>query len=310
MKKFIISLFIIVTCLPIMVSATTDTEALIESLRQQIETLRVQMLELQSQLRVASGGQEEAQEVKEELKSTIRIARHLEVGARGEDVTLLQELLASDPEVYPEGLVTGYYGPLTYGAVKNFQKKMGVEEVGVVGPKTMSKINQLLEEGAGASGNIPPGLLIAPGMQEKIRHSYQYTYNQDLPKGIAKKLQGATSTEPADDDDDDDDIVTSTPDIIAPVISNIVVTSTTTTTARITWATDEEADSVVFYDTVSPLVVSSSTLSVSSSTLTTSHDLLISDLVASTTYYYLLTSADVEGNQVTSTEGTFIIPSE
>jgi peptidoglycan hydrolase-like protein with peptidoglycan-binding domain len=302
MKKIIISLFII-TCLPVMVGATTDTEALIESLRQQIETLRVQVLELQSQIRIAGGGQEGAKEIKEELKSTIRIARHLEIGARGKDVTLLQEMLASDPEIYPEGLVTGYFGPLTYGAVKNFQRKMGVEEVGVVGPKTMSKINELLTVGAGSSGQVPPGLLIAPGIQAKISYSYQPS-GQNLPKGIAKKLQGVTSTEPVDDD------VTSTPDIVAPVITDEVVTSTTATTVNITWTTDEEADSVVFYDMTSEFVISTSTLNTSSSVLTTSHNLLIDDLIASTTYYYLLTSADAEGNRATSTEGTFITLSE
>ena len=307
MKKFIISLFIVVACLPAVVNATTDTETLIESLRQQIETLRVQVLGLQTQLRLVGENRGELQQAKEEIKSAIRIARQLDIGARGKDVRLLQEVLASDPEIYPEGLVTGYFGPLTYGAVKNFQKKMGVENVGRVGPKTMAKINELLEEGAGSSGKVPPGLLVAPGIRKKISNAYQYAQGQELPRGIAKKLEGATSTDSSDDDDDD---TTSTPDITPPVISAEMVTSTTTTTVKVTWATNEDADSVVFYDTASPIVVSSSTLSVNSSALTKNHELSIDNLMASTTYYYLLTSTDAEGNQATSTEDSFTTLSE
>ena len=307
MKKFIISLFIVVACLPVVVNATTDTETLIESLRQQIETLRVQVLGLQTQLRLVGENRGELQQAKEEIKSAIRIARQLDIGARGKDVRLLQEVLASDPEIYPEGLVTGYFGPLTYGAVKNFQKKMGVENVGRVGPKTMAKINELLEEGAGSSGKVPPGLLVAPGIRKKISNAYQYAQGQELPRGIAKKLEGATSTDSSDDDDDD---TTSTPDITPPVISAEMVTSTTTTTVKVTWVTDEDADSVVFYDTASSIVVSSSTLSVNSPVLTRNHELSIDNLMASTTYYYLLTSTDTEGNQATSTEDSFTTLSE
>ena len=85
-----------------------------------------------------------------------------------EEVKQLQELLSTDPEIYPEGFITGYFGRLTEKAVKRFQKRICLEEVGVVGPKTLSKINELLTEGAGNSGKIPPGLLIAPGIQKKL----------------------------------------------------------------------------------------------------------------------------------------------
>ncbi len=95
-----------------------------------------------------------------------------------------------------------------------------------------------------------------------------------------------------------------------PVISDVAATSTTATTTNITWTTDEDADSVAWYDTVTPLTVSTSTASVSSSDLTDEHDLLLSDLTASTTYYYLITSADEEDNRATSTEESFTTLSE
>lgn len=59
----------------------------------------------------------------------------------GKDVARLQEFLKTLPDVYPEGLVTGYFGLVTEKAVKRFQKKYGLEQVGVVGPKTREKLN-------------------------------------------------------------------------------------------------------------------------------------------------------------------------
>lgn len=61
---------------------------------------------------------------------------------------LVKELLARDPEVYPEGLVTGRFLPLTHAAVKRFQEKHGIAKpgvlgYGVVGPATRAKIAEL-----------------------------------------------------------------------------------------------------------------------------------------------------------------------
>ena len=50
-----------------------------------------------------------------------KIKRSLGRGMSGADVTLLQQILAGDKKIYPEGLVTGYYGALTEKAVKQFQ---------------------------------------------------------------------------------------------------------------------------------------------------------------------------------------------
>lgn len=73
------------------------------------------------------------------------ITRGLYQGLSGDDVTLLQEILASDSDIYPEGLVTGFFGPLTEKAVKKFQKRFGIEQVGVVGPITRGTLNNLLK---------------------------------------------------------------------------------------------------------------------------------------------------------------------
>ncbi|MHB1316830.1 MAG: peptidoglycan-binding protein [Minisyncoccota bacterium] len=77
------------------------------------------------------------------------IARSLELGMSGTDVTSLQTFLATDSSVYPSGLVTGYFGELTKAGVERFQAKNGIVSSGTpattgygrVGPQTMSAIN-------------------------------------------------------------------------------------------------------------------------------------------------------------------------
>ncbi len=67
--------------------------------------------------------------------------RQLQVGSRGSDVSSLQTFLARDPSMYPQGLVTGYFGFLTKSAVSNFQSRNGIPAVGRVGPMTLPIIN-------------------------------------------------------------------------------------------------------------------------------------------------------------------------
>ena len=57
--------------------------------------------------------------------------------------------------IYPAGLVTGYYGPLTKDAVRNFQVSQGISAVGRVGPLTMARINEIIVSGRGLDVSAP-----------------------------------------------------------------------------------------------------------------------------------------------------------
>ncbi|MCR4280899.1 MAG: peptidoglycan-binding protein, partial [Candidatus Kaiserbacteria bacterium] len=75
-------------------------------------------------------------------------ARPLKRGSKNSDVTSLQKFLAQYKDIYPDGYVTGYFGPATEKAVGLFQEKYGVakrgeEGYGTVGPKTRAKLNSV-----------------------------------------------------------------------------------------------------------------------------------------------------------------------
>ena len=77
--------------------------------------------------------------------SATTLTRQLEIGMTGSDVTELQTYLASDSTLYPEGLITGYFGPLTRAAVMRYQARFGIPQVGRVGPQTLAAIGNLAD---------------------------------------------------------------------------------------------------------------------------------------------------------------------
>src|SRR3989344_382470 len=242
----------------------------------------------------------------------------LSLGSRGDAVEALQALLATNASIYPEGLITGYFGKATERALKRLQKENDLEQVGRVGPKTRQLLNRLLKDNLIAfedddddedednddndnrgKGNrrlcaiVPPGHLIAPGWLKKhdgVRPIVPEC--QTLPKGIEKK-------------GDDWKPGTTTPDNIIPIINTITATSTASTTASVSWTTNEKTTSVFWYSTTTPLDTSSAT-KLEDNTLSMSHSANLSLLTASTTYYYLIKVSDKTGNSATSTEGSFM----
>lgn len=305
--------------------AQTATSTTAAQLQELINKLTAQAKALQEQLEKVRAQQQEIAQTILEITSTLK------EGDRSENVKTLQALLAADSSIYPEGLITGFYGPLTTKAVRKFQEKHGLERVGFVGQKTKLKLNELLKEhplaiekfekkveklidkldkkndddedddedednGRGRlCAIVPPGHLIAPGWLKKYGMPI-IPLCQTLPPGIAKKLGQATTTPPT---------ATSTPDTTAPIISSIVVAASSTT-ADISWTTNEAATSKAYYSAISPLdLTSTSTLSVGSSTLVTSHLLNLTGLTASSTYYFAVESKDAANNAAASTEQSF-----
>lgn len=278
----------------------------IQALQAQIEALRAQAVQLDVQ-----------------RNDAVQLIKTLNKGTRSEEVKTLQILLAADPELYPEKLITGFYGALTEKAVKKFQAKYDiVGENGRVSEKTLKKVNELLEDikieedddededehedededndedgdkdrgkksGIRGCAIIPPGHLIAKGWL-KENEAPVILPCQIIPKDILEKWRNATSTPPT---------ATST-DTTAPIISGLMSMDITHTSAAIHWVTNEMADSEVRYGTSSAYGLTTAT-----STKVNTHHIVLNGLTPSTTYHYTVQSKDAAGNVATSSNQLF-----
>lgn|ERR1035437_6138131 len=65
------------------------------------------------------------------------LTQQLDIGSSGTSVAALQSFLAQDNTLYPQGLVTGYYGFLTKAAVSNFQSRNGLVADGKFNKETI-----------------------------------------------------------------------------------------------------------------------------------------------------------------------------
>ncbi len=121
-------------------------ERIIQELQRKIDELYREIIYLRSQISLALARQQGI--------SLGSFDKDLFYGLEGEPVKALQLFLAiQEPEIYPEGLVTGYFLGLTRQAVIHFQEKYAediLEPVslekgtGYVGIRTRNKLNELL----------------------------------------------------------------------------------------------------------------------------------------------------------------------
>lgn len=80
-------------------------------------------------------------EPNKEYSYPYKLKAELKLNDRGEEVKILQSALATDKEVYPEGLISGFFGQATEKAVNRFQRKQGLDETGSINSETMVKFN-------------------------------------------------------------------------------------------------------------------------------------------------------------------------
>lgn len=117
---------------------TTDVAAQIQNLLNQIKALQAQL--------------EQMQGVPVSTNACISLAYNLHAdqtdATTNGEVTRLQQFLARDASIYPAGLITGYFGPMTETAVQRLQARNGIVSsgspdstgYGYVGPRTRASI--------------------------------------------------------------------------------------------------------------------------------------------------------------------------
>lgn len=123
------------------------TEMTVVELQSEINRITSLIIQLQSQI-------SQLQTTTNEIPSGYQFTKTLKYGQNSDEVRYLQIFLKSQgTEIYPEGLITGYFGLLTKSAVIRFQEKyaqdiltpLGLTKgTGFVGEYTRIKLNKLL----------------------------------------------------------------------------------------------------------------------------------------------------------------------
>lgn len=161
---------------------TTDAAAQIQTLLAQIKALQAQIAQLQGQ--AASNS------------SCINLSFSLYADQTDRDtngeVTKLQQFLAQDSSIYPSGLVTGYFGPLTEAAVQRWQARNGVVSsgspettgYGFVGPKTREAMS------CGGSTIYQPQTNTKPAVTQTSSNLTSNTLNIISPRDTTVSVGG------------------------------------------------------------------------------------------------------------------------
>lgn len=196
-KNFIVSgtlaiLFLGVAFVPAHAQAQSVADQ-IQTLLAQIETLQKKLAEIKGEIRVI---------IKDGLRE----------GMTDADIEDIQELLATDPAIYPEGRITGFFGPMTKEAIKRFQTRHELAATGEINAETRELLEKYLGERFG--DKIPAGLLRAPGIMKKVKDGLCDDDSSHHARGpLCKKYSKNKEHVHGDDhehesDDDNDDVVT------------------------------------------------------------------------------------------------------
>lgn len=119
----------------------------------EMQALRAEFASLHQQV----SGSTPAPQVQGVQSSSIGFTEPLEYGATNDDIAWIQRLLATDPEIYPYGVDSGFFGPKTEEAIRNLQKRFGLDPVGAIGPATRTILETFLA--AYPTGAFPDDVL-------------------------------------------------------------------------------------------------------------------------------------------------------
>lgn len=161
----------------------TELLKTISELRAEIRTLKAQIAEGVTPTTMA--------------QKRFRLNQEFGIGASNEEIMQLQKILATDSSIYPEGMVTGYFGPLTLKAVARLQTKYKLENRGMLTDETRDFINTILEAHGVQDGTIPRDLLTTGPSRIEIE--------SEIKNGILKYKFKIKSEDDDEDDDSDED---------------------------------------------------------------------------------------------------------
>lgn len=124
-------------------------------------------------------------------------------GETNDDIKRIQKLLATDSEIYPYGVASGFFGPKTEEAIKNLQARQGWETPGVVGPSTKELLEAYFK--AYPDENWPTDVLKSKPPAPKVLGASTNSTSQQLADAMqalrdaqAKQTNTSSSGNPAE----------------------------------------------------------------------------------------------------------------
>jgi len=118
---------------PMSPEARIERKAVLEQIQIKIQSLQTKLTDLARTT--------QAQKAVSKLEP--KQVKTLQRGSSGDDIKQTQEFLKQFPDVYPQGLATGYFGTATENAVKRVQKKLGLASSGIIDSKTHGKLDEI-----------------------------------------------------------------------------------------------------------------------------------------------------------------------
>jgi hypothetical protein len=120
------------------------------------------------------------------------IPKLLKMGSTGEGIKNVQKFLSRDKMIYPEGLATGYFGPMTKKAIEKFQDRQGLRETGEFDEATKSALENLMQAEGMDYKCIDPTPIPVPnqgfkvyspqnGESWRVGQTYKIAWNQVWP---------------------------------------------------------------------------------------------------------------------------------
>ena len=101
------------------------------------------------------------------------LTRTLRRGMRGQDVAVVQRLL-KDEGIYRHPEITSFFGSITHRAIREFQRRNNLAIDGIIGPRTRTVMNALLDRKAAASRADRPNMHIVQANDTMWKISRRY----------------------------------------------------------------------------------------------------------------------------------------
>jgi len=172
-KKYFFIAVVAVAIFGLVSLASAETSSVSNANSLRINELQAMIEKLQAQIKFLQTGVSVDGSGSDSLDDRIEFTKKFGLGEQGDDVRKLQQVLATDKTIYPEGLMTGYFGERTKEAIKRLQEKFKIEKTGTLDQATIDLINKILAS-QGAVKTIPQGLLIAPGLTDRVKAKMEF----------------------------------------------------------------------------------------------------------------------------------------